>query len=132
MLPGRRPSVRTPFQLIKLERYFMSKDTAFETLNRPSIIIAVFLILISLSGCYSASSLDRIPQYHEEILRIKNANKSDIPSFISSVDVTANDAATNTSEGFERRFLGHLQQSNFFRMLFMEYTVKNLKDLMLI
>lgn len=76
--------------------------------------IIAFVILMTLSGCYSASELTKIPQNSDTLIKIDNANKSKLPSFVSSVDAKSNDAGTNTSADFERRFLGHLQKTNYF------------------
>ena len=77
--------------------------------------IAVFFILMTLSGCYSASELTKIPLNSDAIVRINNANNKNNPtSFVSGVNVKSNGSGENTSADFERRFLSHLQQTDFF------------------
>lgn len=77
-------------------------------------ITPVLLILMTLAGCYAGSSLKNIPENSDTIIRVNDANKSKLPGFISSINVKNNDAGANVNEGFERRVLGHLQQSNYF------------------
>lgn len=80
----------------------------------PTKSIAQTLAIVALSGCYSASHLIQAPQGSDTITVNNNASRTKLPSFVSSINVKTNDAGANTSADFERRFLGHLQQANYF------------------
>lgn len=89
----------------------MKKTSILECIAK---IIVVSSTLMVLSGCYSVSSLKNTPLNSDEIIRIDNTNKAKLPGFISSIDVKTNNAGTNVSADFERRFLGSLQKTNYF------------------
>ncbi len=82
----------------------------FKNTVRITLIIS---ILTMLSGCYSFSSLKNTPQHSNEITRVLN-NQAKLSSFVSSVNLKSDGVTSNVSAGFERRFLGHLQQTNYF------------------
>ena len=77
-------------------------------------ITTILLIFISLNGCYSRSTLTKIPNNSDEIITFNDTNKSNIPGFVSSINAKNDDTAANISPGFENRFLNHLQKTNYF------------------
>lgn len=74
----------------------------------------IFILLAILSGCYSSASLRKVPQNSDIITRADTASTGKFPAFVSSINVKSNDTSQNTNADFERRFLGHLQKSNYF------------------
>lgn len=78
------------------------------------VVMGSLVLLVTLTGCYAGSSLTRIPENSDKIIRASDANKSKLPGFISSINVTNNSAVANVNDGFEKRVLGHLQQTNYF------------------
>ena len=72
-------------------------------------------LLAILSGCYASSKLLQIPDDSDSITRsVENAKKPKLPAFVSSINVKRDNAGANPSTDFERRFLGHLNQTNYF------------------
>jgi hypothetical protein len=77
-------------------------------------ISALFFLAALSTGCYSVSHLTRVPQTSDAIARVAPGNGHKLPAFVSSISVTKNQGSANTSKAFDRRFLAHLQQADYF------------------
>lgn len=97
-----------------------------ETARRGSVMKALAIMMVArlvvilsflalLSGCYASSKLIQIPDNPDSIAKsVENDKKSKLPAFVSSINVKRNSGSANPSTEFERRFLGHLNQTNYF------------------
>lgn len=77
--------------------------------------LCVLLATSALAGCYSFSSLTKIPEMSENITQVQSDAKSDKIVYVSSINVKLNDGPANTSEGFTQKVITNLQKTNNFK-----------------
>ena len=89
-------------------------DIFLYSLRSVARMTVLFFLTTFLTGCYSVSHLTRVPQNSEAIAQVATSNEGKLPAFVSSISVRKDNGSANAQEGFERRYLGHLQQSGYF------------------
>lgn len=75
-------------------------------------ITGIFLVTIALNGCYSYSSMTKTPEFSDNVVSSKDS-KSDKICYVSDINVKLNNGVANTNDGFVKRVIGKLQQSNY-------------------
>lgn len=78
-------------------------------------MFGIFLVTFALNGCYSYSSITKSPEFSENISVSPKENKSDKIGYVSNINVKFNNGVANTSDGFVKRVVGKLNQSNYFK-----------------
>jgi len=78
-------------------------------------VLVVFMASIIMSGCYSFSSMSRVPDLSDNIDVASNDTHSEKIVYVSNIDVKLNGGAANTSDGFAKKVVSKLQQSNHFK-----------------
>ena len=73
--------------------------------------LVLLCAITTLCGCYSFSSIGKVPSGSEKIVVSKNSN---LAAYVAGVNVRDLNSAVNTAEGFERRVVSQLQQSGYF------------------
>lgn len=76
-----------------------------------ALLVAPFLL--GLIGCYSGSKLTKTPKLSDSIL-VDSSRHEKMSCFVSGINAKLNNSGVNTSEGFDKRVLSHLQKSNHF------------------
>ena len=76
-------------------------------------IIGILIVTIALNGCYSYSSMTKIPEFSDNVVVSSKDSKSDKIGYVSNINVKLNNGVANTSDGFVKRVIGKLQQSNY-------------------
>jgi hypothetical protein len=77
-------------------------------------IIGIFLATIALNGCYSFSSMTKTPGFSDNVVVSSKDIKSTKIGYVSNINVKLNNGVANTNDGFVKRVIGKLQQSNYF------------------
>jgi len=87
------------------------------TRKRTTIIkiVGIFLLIIALSGCYSFSNMTKTPVLSDNVIFTPQDSKNDKIGYVSNISVKLNNGVANTSDGFVKRLIGKLQQSNYFK-----------------
>jgi hypothetical protein len=78
-------------------------------------IIAGPIVAASLTGCYSFSSITKSPDKSDSIIVSSPGSGSESSAYISNVQVTLNNTAANANDGFVKKVIEKLQQSNRFK-----------------
>ncbi|TKB75922.1 MAG: hypothetical protein E8D46_00805 [Nitrospira sp.] len=73
--------------------------------------LVLLCAITTLCGCYSFSSIGKVPSESEKIVVSKSSN---LAAYVSGINVRAEKSEVNTAEGFERRVVSHLHQSGYF------------------
>ena len=77
--------------------------------------ICIFLVTIALNGCYSYTSMTKTPEFSDNVVVTSKDIKSVKIGYVSDIKVKLNNGVANTSDGFVKRVVGKLQQSNYFK-----------------
>ncbi|SNB46293.1 hypothetical protein [Geobacter sp. DSM 9736] len=78
-------------------------------------IIGIFLVTIALNGCYSYSSMTKSPEKCDNLIVSTTGSSSDKIGYVSNINVKLNSGYANTNDGFVKRVMTKLQQSNYFK-----------------
>jgi hypothetical protein len=82
----------------------------FSPLRVATRIIAVFSLATLLTGCYSVSQLNRVPQNADALDHVANTNEHKLPAFVTSI--VAKNATINPS--FEHKIISYLRRTDGF------------------
>lgn len=74
----------------------------------------VAVVAITLTGCYSTSTMTKLPEKCDNIV-VSASSSSDRLGYISNIGAKLNNGAANTNDGFVKKVIGKLQQSNYFK-----------------
>ena len=77
-------------------------------------ILGIFLVSTALNGCYSYSSMTKTPKFSDNVVVSSKDSKRDKICYVSNVNVKLNNGVGNVNDGFVKRVIGKLQQSNYF------------------
>lgn len=77
--------------------------------------IGIVMATITISGCYSYSSMTKLPEKSDNIFVSSNGSNSDNIGYVSSIDVKLNDGPANANDGFVKRVISKLQKTNYFK-----------------
>jgi len=78
-------------------------------------ILGILLVTIALNGCYSYSSMTKIPEFSDNVVVASIDSKSEKIDYVSNINVKLNNGVANTNDGFVKRVISKLQQSNYFK-----------------